>query len=158
MTGTGTDAGLDRIRGLLVHGASLLTSWPQTPVWRETLSKLDFMVCIDRQMTADAAYADVVLPATTMFEIQSYMTYGPLLRLRERLVEPVGEARNDYLILSPVEDASSSVSVSAWGVQLQLDDADAPGCILLPKGAPCTNDGECCSGKCRGPAGNKTCK
>jgi cysteine desulfurase NifS len=88
------------IRGLIVHGASILTSWPQTPVWRETLSKLDFMVCIDRQMTADAAYADVVLPATTMFEIESYMTYGPIFRIRERMIEPVGEARNDYMIMA----------------------------------------------------------
>jgi cysteine desulfurase NifS len=89
-----------RIRGLIVHGASLLTSWPQTAVWRETLSKLDFLVCIDRQLTADAAYADVVLPATTMFEIDSYMTYGPIFRLREKVVEPVGEARNDSLIMA----------------------------------------------------------
>ncbi len=89
-----------KIRGLIIHGASLLTSWPQTPIWRETLSKLDFQVCIDRQMTADAAYADIVLPATTMFEIDSYMVYGPIFRLREKLVEPVGEARNDYLIMA----------------------------------------------------------
>ena len=89
-----------RIRGLIVHGASLLTSWPQTPVWRETLSELDFLVCIDRQLTADAAYADIVLPATTMFEIDSYMVYGPIFRLREKLIEPVGEARNDYLIMA----------------------------------------------------------
>jgi cysteine desulfurase NifS len=89
-----------RIRGLLVHGASLLTSWPQTRLWRETLSKLDFLVCIDRQLTADAAYADIVLPATTMFEIDSYMVYGPIFRLREKVVEPVGEARNDYLIMA----------------------------------------------------------
>ena len=89
-----------RIRALIVHGASLLTSWPQTPVWRETLSKLDFLVCVDRQLTADAAYADIVLPATTMFEIDSYMVYGPIFRLREKVVEPVGEARNDYLIMA----------------------------------------------------------
>ncbi|MFQ5864619.1 MAG: IscS subfamily cysteine desulfurase [bacterium] len=89
-----------RIRGLIIHGASLLTSWPQTRIWRETLSKLDFQVCIDRQLTADAAYADVVLPATTMFEIDSYMVYGPIFRLREKLIEPVGEARNDYLIMA----------------------------------------------------------
>ncbi|MFQ5876333.1 MAG: aminotransferase class V-fold PLP-dependent enzyme [Acidobacteriota bacterium] len=89
-----------RIRGLIVHGGSLLTSWPQTPVWRETLSRLDLLVCIDRQLTADAAYADIVLPATTMFEIDSYMVYGPIFRLREKLIEPVGEARNDYLIMA----------------------------------------------------------
>lgn len=89
-----------RIRGLIVHGASLLTSWPQSSIWRETLSKLDFQVSIDRQLTADSAYADIVLPATTMFEIDSYMVYGPIFRLREKLIEPVGEARNDYLIMA----------------------------------------------------------
>jgi cysteine desulfurase NifS len=89
-----------RIRALIVQGASLLTSWPQTSVWRETLSKLDFLVSIDRQLTADAAYADLVLPATTMFEIDSYMTYGPIFRLREKVIPPVGEARNDFLIMS----------------------------------------------------------
>ncbi len=89
-----------RIRGLLIDGASLLTSWPQTSVWRETLANIEFLVCIDRQLTADAAYADIVLPATTMFEIDSYMTYGPVFRLREKLIEPVEEARNDYLIMA----------------------------------------------------------
>ncbi len=89
-----------RTRGLIIHGASLLTSCPQTPIWREVLSKLDLVVCIDRQLTADAAYADIVLPATTMFENYSYMTYGPIFRLRERIIEPVGEARNDYLIMA----------------------------------------------------------
>jgi cysteine desulfurase NifS len=89
-----------KIRSLIIHGGSILTSWPETSVWRETLSHLDFLVCIDRQLTADAAYADIVLPATTMFEIDSYMVYGPIFRLREKLIEPVGEARNDYLIMA----------------------------------------------------------
>ena len=89
-----------QIRGLLIQGASILTSWPQTPIWREVLSKIEFLVCIDRQLTADAAYADIVLPATTMFENYSYMTYGPIFRLRERIIEPIGEARNDYLIMA----------------------------------------------------------
>ena len=91
-------------RGLIIHGASLLTSWPQTPIWREVLSKLDFVVCIDRQLTADAAYADIFLPATTMFENYSYMTYGPIFRLRERMIEPLGEARNDYVIMAKLAD------------------------------------------------------
>ena len=92
------------IRGLIIQGASILTSWPQTPIWRETLSELDFLVTIDRQLTADAAYADVVLPATTMFEIDSYMVYGPIFRLREKMIEPVGEARNDYLIMAELAE------------------------------------------------------
>jgi hypothetical protein len=42
--------------------------------------------------------------------------------------------------------------------QLQLGDNDGAMCLLLPKGAACSNAGECCSGKCKGPEGGKTCK
>lgn len=88
------------IRSLIILGASLITAWPQPEIWRETLRSLDFLVCIDRQLTADAAYADIVLPGTTMYEIESYMIYGPIFRIREKVIEPVGEARNDFFIMS----------------------------------------------------------
>lgn len=88
------------IRLLISLGASIISSWPQSAVWRKTLGALDFLVSIDRQLTADAAFADIVLPAATYYEIESYMVYGPLFRIRERVIEPVGEARNDFFILS----------------------------------------------------------
>ena len=56
--------------------------------------------CIDLNFTADCAYADLVLPATTWYEIESYMTYGPIFRIRERVIEPVGEARNAFFIFA----------------------------------------------------------
>ena len=88
------------IRLLISLGASLITSWPRSEVWRKTLGALDFLVCIDRQLTADAAYADIVLPATTYYEIESYMVYESMFRIREKMIEPVGEARNDFFILA----------------------------------------------------------
>ena len=88
------------IRLLISLGASIITSWPQSSVWRKTLEALDFFVCVDRQLTADAAYADIVLPATTYYEIESYMVYGSIFRIREKVIEPVGEARSDLFILS----------------------------------------------------------
>jgi len=88
------------IRSLIVEGGSIITAWPQPHIWRETLAALDFLVCIDRFFTADAAYADLVLPATTYYEIESYMVYGPLFRIRERVVEPEGEARHGFFILA----------------------------------------------------------
>jgi len=88
------------IRLLISLGASIITSWPQSHIWRKTLEALDFFVCIDRQLTADAAYADIVLPATTYYEIQSYMVYGSVFRIREKVIEPIGEAKNDFFILS----------------------------------------------------------
>lgn len=92
------------IRSLVIQGSSLLTSWPQTAIWKQILSKLDFVVCIDRQLTADSAYADIVLPATTMFENESYMVYGPIFRHRQRVIEPLEEARNDYLIMAELAE------------------------------------------------------
>lgn len=88
------------IRLLISLGASIITSWPQSDIWRKTLGALDFFVCIDRQLTADAAYADIVLPATTYYEIESYMVYGSVFRIREKVIEPIGEARSDFFILS----------------------------------------------------------
>lgn len=93
------------IRGLIIHGSSLSTSWPQSNLWRAMLSRLEFLVCIDRQKTADMKFADIILPATTMFENLSYMVYGPIFRVRERLIEPLGEARNDYLIMAGLASA-----------------------------------------------------
>ncbi len=88
------------IRGLFVLGASLLTCWPNPNLWREALAKLDFLVAINLQLTEDAAYADIVLPAATAFEQESYCYYGDSLRLREKMIEPVGEARPGYDILA----------------------------------------------------------
>jgi anaerobic selenocysteine-containing dehydrogenase len=92
------------VRGLIVSGSSLITAWPNPSLWRKALAALDFLAVINRFPTADAAYADLLLPATTMFEIESYMLHddldGVYLQWRKRIIEPVGEARNDYLIFA----------------------------------------------------------
>ncbi len=89
-----------RIRGMMILGGSIITAWPDPQLWKKTLQGLDFLVCVDRYLTADAAYADIVLPATTMYETNSYMVYGPVFALREKLLEPIGEARDDFHILA----------------------------------------------------------
>lgn len=89
-----------KIRSLIVLGGSIITAWPEPHIWRKTLNNLDFLVTIDRTLTADAAYADIVLPATTMYEIESYMVYGPMFVIRERVIEPLGQARNDFFIMA----------------------------------------------------------
>ncbi|MBI4964546.1 MAG: IscS subfamily cysteine desulfurase [Desulfomonile tiedjei] len=88
------------IKSLIINGGSIITAWPQPAVWRETLAALDFLVCIDRFLTADAAYADLVLPATTYYETESYMTYGPMFRIREKVIEPLGESLPGFFIMA----------------------------------------------------------
>ena len=43
---------------------------------------------------------DIVLPASTYYEIESYMVYDSALQDTGALVEPVGEARYDFFILA----------------------------------------------------------
>ncbi|HEY3276121.1 MAG TPA: aminotransferase class V-fold PLP-dependent enzyme [Syntrophorhabdaceae bacterium] len=86
------------IRFLLSLGASLTTSWPHTSLWKKTLGALDFFVSVDRQWTGDMAYADIVLPAATYYETESYMVYDGAFRIREKMIESVGEARYDFFI------------------------------------------------------------
>ena len=89
-----------KIRGLFILGGSIITAWPNPKLWKKTLNALDFLVTIDRYHTADSAYADIVLPATTQYETTSYMRYGPMFTIREKIIEPQGEARSDFLILA----------------------------------------------------------
>lgn len=88
------------IRALIVSGASLITAWPDPALWKQALAALDLLVIVNRFPTADAAYADLILPATTLFEIESYMVYDGWVQLRQKVIEPLGEARNDYLIFA----------------------------------------------------------
>ncbi len=92
------------LRALIVSGSSIITAWPNPDLWRKALAALDFLVVVNRFPTADAAYADLILPATTMFEIESYMIYDGFIQLRQRVIEPLGEARNDYLIFAELAD------------------------------------------------------
>ncbi len=93
-----------KIRSLFILGASILTSWPDPLKWQKAFDELDFMVSIDLQLTRDAAWADIVLPATTAFEQESYCYYGNALRLRKKMIEPIGDAKPCYTILAELAD------------------------------------------------------
>ena len=89
------------VKALLIVGASLLTSLPNPELWKKCFRKLDFMATFDRFMTADGMYADIVLPATTNFENLGYQRYpGGYCQLRQRVIEPIGEARSGFLFLT----------------------------------------------------------
>ncbi|CAN5869640.1 molybdopterin-dependent oxidoreductase [soil metagenome] len=88
------------LRSLIVSGGSLITAWPNPDLWRQALAALDFLVVINRFPTADSQYADIILPAASQFEIESYGIQGSYVQHRQRVIAPLGEARNDYLIFA----------------------------------------------------------
>ena len=89
------------VKTLLIFGASLLTSLPDPEMWKKCFKQLDFMVVYDRFMTADAMYADIVLPATTNYENLGYQRYpGGYCQLRQRVIDPIEEAISGYTFLA----------------------------------------------------------
>jgi anaerobic selenocysteine-containing dehydrogenase len=86
------------VRGLIVSGASLITAWPDPELWCRALAALDLLVVVNRFPTADAKFADLLLPAATPFETTSYQVYDGWAQLRSQVIDPLGESRSDYLI------------------------------------------------------------
>jgi anaerobic selenocysteine-containing dehydrogenase len=125
------------VKALLVVGASLLTSLPNPELWKECFKKLDFMVTFDRFMTADGMYADIILPGTTFFENMALERYpGGYCQLRQRVIEPIGEAKPSYLFLTELakglgygdlfpETEEDQVTFSLEGSPVSLEDLKA---------------------------------
>ena len=88
------------VKGLLINGSSTLTSYPQPKIFEEAYRGLDFMMIIDLVMTRDALFADVVLPSATYYEMNSYQRYPDYVRLRRRVIEPVGQSKNCVMIMA----------------------------------------------------------
>jgi anaerobic selenocysteine-containing dehydrogenase len=90
------------VHGLVGFGANLLLAHAGTLRGREALAALDFYVHIDLFMNPTAELADIVLPAASAFEREALKAgfeiseeAQALIQLRQRMVEPQGEARSD---------------------------------------------------------------
>lgn len=93
-----------KVAGLLNVGASMSVNYPNTEKFEKALKHLEMFVSIDRFPTRDMLYADVVLPATTYFEDASYVTYSTHARIREKIIEPLGEGRPNIFILHDIAE------------------------------------------------------
>lgn len=90
------------IRSLIICGASPAITYPQQEMWHRVYKSLDCLVVLDRFMTEDAKYADVILPATTLFENQSVIAIPGGRKMRNRIVPPQGESKCDVFIFQGI--------------------------------------------------------
>lgn len=99
-----------KIRFLLIGGASILTSFPNVPLFAKAMNALEYQVTVNMFTNADAFYADMVLPAASYFETESYSVYPPLsdhprgIQHRRKIIEPIGEAMSNYLIYAKLAE------------------------------------------------------
>ncbi len=89
------------VRTLHVMGENPVVSDPNSDRVRAALGRLDFMVVQDIFLTETAALADVVLPAAAWAEKSgSYTTTERRVQWSHRAIDPPGQARPDWQIIS----------------------------------------------------------
>ncbi len=87
------------IKGMYIQGENPAMSDPDAGHAREALAKLELMIVQDIFLTETANYADIILPASTLYEKNGTVsnTNRQVQRVRPA-VAPPGEAREDWKI------------------------------------------------------------
>lgn len=92
------------VRGVLICGASPAIMYPNQQLWHEVYEKLECFVVLERYMSEDAKYADIILPSTTFYEYESIVNIRDGMRLRKQMIETLGEAKADVFILQGIAE------------------------------------------------------
>lgn len=117
------------LKMIIQAGQSSVTQIPETPRTIKALKALEFLVVMDRFMTSDAYYADIVLPACTYYEQATFATYTGLIQCREQAIEPLGEAWPDIKFWLTLAQKLGLTERFPWKTQEELCDY-----VLQPSG------------------------
>ena len=93
------------VKALIVQGGNPALTWPNSNKLKEALSRLDLLVVMDMFMTDTAEKADLFLPISSFLERKMLVDYHvaaqiPRILRTEPVIEPLGEAKEDWKIWS----------------------------------------------------------
>lgn len=92
-----------KIDFLWIASSNFINQSPDTNrLINKVIPKLSFIVHSDPYWTDTAKYADLVLPATNMFENWDIFDRSPWVMLQQPMLRPAGESRSDIQIFSGV--------------------------------------------------------
>jgi anaerobic selenocysteine-containing dehydrogenase len=103
-----TTPGAGQMRALFVSAGNPVLSVPNGEELEEALGELDLCVAIDLYVSDTARHADYVLPATTMYEREDFplpflgLFTTPFINMTDAVVEPAGEARQEWEIIDEI--------------------------------------------------------
>ncbi len=119
-----TTPGDRQLRALFVSAGNPVLSVPDGDRLERALDSLDLMVGLDFYMNETNSHADFILPATTFLERDdlpiAFMGFHttPFIQYTERVVEPAGEAREEWQVVEQLADilgvTPSSVPPVRW--------------------------------------------
>jgi anaerobic selenocysteine-containing dehydrogenase len=106
-----TTPGDGQVRALFVSAGNPVLSVPDGDELEAALDELELMVSLDLYVNETNAHADYVLPATTMYEREDFpiafqtLQTTPLRQATGRVVEPAGEAREEWEVIEELMGA-----------------------------------------------------
>ncbi|PKP57279.1 hypothetical protein CVT91_11015, partial [Candidatus Atribacteria bacterium HGW-Atribacteria-1] len=85
------------VKAVWIEQANPMTSNPNINILARAMNKLDLIVVADLFLTDTARMADIILPATSMFEYYDLITgYGhSYIQLQQKLIESPGECKHE---------------------------------------------------------------
>jgi anaerobic selenocysteine-containing dehydrogenase len=119
-----TTPGKGQIRALFVSAGNPLLSVPNGDELEAAIAELDLCVAIDLYVSDTARHADFVLPATTFLEREDFplpflgLFTTPFIQMTEAVVEPRGEARQEWEIIDEIGERIGVVPSSVAALRL----------------------------------------
>ncbi|HWI53773.1 MAG TPA: molybdopterin-dependent oxidoreductase [Symbiobacteriaceae bacterium] len=91
-----------KIEMLWVGNGSLMTQYPNTNAVRKAMLKIPFVVAANNVWASHTKYADIVLPATTLWEYTDVLaaTRSEYVQLLDKAIDPPGEAHSDAWVVA----------------------------------------------------------
>jgi anaerobic selenocysteine-containing dehydrogenase len=119
-----TTPGKGQIRALFVSAGNPMLSVPNGDELEAAMEELDLCVAIDLYLSDTARHADFVLPATTFLEREDFplpflgLFTTPFIQMTEAVVEPRGEARQEWEIIEDIAERIGVVPSSVPAMRL----------------------------------------
>ena len=116
-----TTPGKGQMRALFVSAGNPVLSVPNGDELEAALPELDLMVSIDIYVNDTNRHADYVLPATTFLEREDFplpflaLFTTPFIQATEPVVEPYGEARQEWEVIEQIARAGRLRAVGLAG-------------------------------------------
>ncbi len=115
-----TTPGEGQIRAMFFSAGNPVLSVPNGDELEAAISELELSVAIDLYVTDTSRHCDFVLPATTFYEREDFplpflsLFSTPFIQMTEAVVEPRGEARQEWEIIEAIAERIGVVPSSSW--------------------------------------------
>ena len=118
-----TTPGTGRIRAMFFSAGNPLLSVPNGDELEAAIAELELSVAIDLYVTDTSRHCDFVLPATTFYEREDFplpflsLFSTPFIQMSEAVVEPRGEARQEWEVIEDIGRRIGRVPSSVWALR-----------------------------------------